>query len=152
VDADPSPDQGEPLAILRAVREKVHEVDPDQQIQGQTRNLEQWIDYQPEIAGNRLTVILLAAFAVLALLLSAFGLYSVVAHSVAQRTNEFGIRIALGAQSRDVYFLVLSSTAVSVGSGLVIGVTLSFVTSRVLADWSQRTGGYVWIAIGSCSS
>jgi len=139
--------QGEPLAMLRAVREKVREVDPDQQILGQTRNLEQWIAYQPEIAGNRLTVILLAAFSIFALALSAFGLYSVVSHSVAQRTNEFGIRIALGAQSGDVNFLVLSSTAISVGGGLAIGVILSLAMSRVFATWTQHTSGDFWIVI-----
>ena len=88
--------RGEPLAILRAVRAKVHEVDPDQQVDGLTRDLEQFITSRPERAGARLTTILLGAFPVLALALSAFGLYSVVSHIVAQRTNEFGIRHGAG--------------------------------------------------------
>ena len=54
--------RGEPLAILRAVRTKVHEVDPDQQVDGQIRNLEQWITSQPEWVGARLTMILLGSF------------------------------------------------------------------------------------------
>jgi ABC-type antimicrobial peptide transport system permease subunit len=112
----------------------VHEVDPDQQVAGETQNLEQWIAIQPEFIAARLTMILLGAFAILALALSAFGLYSVVSHIVAQRTNEFGIRMALGAQRSDVLRLVLGSTAVTVGCGLVVGVVSSLVLSRVLAS------------------
>lgn len=125
--------RGEPLAILRAVRGKVHEVDPDQQVEGQVRNLDQWITNQPEFVGARLSMILLAGFAILALALSAFGLYSVVSHVVAQRTNEFGIRMALGAERGDVVRLVLGSTAITVGCGLGIGVAASLALSRPLA-------------------
>jgi predicted permease len=139
---------GEPLAILRAVRAKVHEVDPDQQVEGQTRNLEQWIQNQPEFVGARLTMILLASFAVLALALSAFGLYSMVSHIVAQRTNEFGIRMALGAQPGDVLGLVLRSTSVTVGCGLDVGVVLSFALSRVMSNWTQQAASDPTILVG----
>jgi predicted permease len=132
--------RGEPLAILRAVRGKVHDVDPDQQVIGNVRNLEQWITNQPEWVGARLTMILLGSFSVLALALSAFGLYSVVSHVVAQRTNEFGIRMALGAQRGDVLRLVLRSTAITVGCGLAIGVMLSYALSRVLASRAIVSG------------
>jgi hypothetical protein len=125
--------RGEPLALLRAVRGKVHEVDPDQQVIGEVRNLDQWIANEPEFVGARLSMILLAGFSILALALSAFGLYSVVSHVVAQRTNEFGIRMALGAQRGDVLRLVLGSTAVTVGWGLAAGVVVSLVLSHVLA-------------------
>ncbi len=131
--------RGEPLAILRSVRGKVHEVDPDQQVIGEVRNLDQWIANQPEWAGARLTMILLGAFSILALALSAFGLYSVVSHAVAQRTNEFGIRMALGARKGDVLGLVLRSTAIPVGCGLAVGIALSFVLARVMSKWTQQT-------------
>jgi putative ABC transport system permease protein len=131
--------RGEPLAMLRAVRGKVHEVDPDQQVEGQTRDLEQWITSRPEWVGARLTMILLGSFSALALALSAFGLYSVVSHVVAQRTNEFGIRMALGAQKGDVLWLVLRSTAVTVGCGLAVGLALSYGLSRVISNWTQQT-------------
>jgi predicted permease len=131
--------RGEPLVILRAVRAKVHEVDPDQQVDGLTRDLEQFITSRPEWVGARLTTILLGAFSVLALALSAFGLYSVVSHIVAQRTNEFGIRMALGAQPGDVLRLVLRSTALTVGCGLAVGVALSYALSRVVSNWTKQT-------------
>jgi putative ABC transport system permease protein len=137
--------RGEPLSIVRAVRAKVYEVDPDQQVAGGSQNLEQWIANQPEFVRARLTIFLLGAFAMLALGLSAFGLYSVVSHIVAQRTNEFGIRMALGAQRSDVLRLVLGSTVVTVGCGLVVGVVVSLTLSHVLASRvltaAQQTSG-----------
>jgi ABC-type antimicrobial peptide transport system permease subunit len=108
-------------------------------VEGETRNLDQWITTQPEFVGARLTTILLGAFSILALALSAFGLYSVVSHVVAQRTNEFGIRMALGAQRGDVLRLVIGSTAVTVGCGLAVGVVLSFALSRVMSSWTNQT-------------
>jgi ABC-type antimicrobial peptide transport system permease subunit len=79
---------------------------------------------------------LLGAFALLALGLAGGGLYSVVSYGVAQRTNEFGIRIALRAQQKDVLRLVFGSATVSVGSGLVAGVLLKFYAARLVARWT----------------
>ncbi|MBV9742825.1 MAG: ABC transporter permease, partial [Acidobacteriia bacterium] len=70
--------RGEPLAILRDVKRAVNSVDADQQINGNTRNLEQWITNSPEWAGERLVTFLLSGFSLLALALAVFGLYSVV--------------------------------------------------------------------------
>jgi len=80
---------------------------------------------------------LFGAFALLALALAAVGLYSVVSYSVAQRTNEFGIRIALGAQRTHVLQIVFSSTVVSVGGGIVVGVILTLALNQLLARWAQ---------------
>jgi len=131
--------RGEPLALLREVRREVRSVDADQQIIGDPRNLEQWIERQPEFAGERLVTILLSGFSLMALALAAAGLYSVVSHGVARRTNEFGIRMALGARPGDVIRLVFASTASSVGAGLAAGVVASLVLARVLASWTQET-------------
>ncbi len=127
----------EPLTVLRAVRAQVHAVNPDQQVIGNVRNLEQWITGQQEWAQERLVATLFSAFAVLALLLSVFGLYSVVSYIVAQRTNEFGIRMALGAGRAHVLRLVFASTWLSVGGGLVAGIVLSWALKSVLARWAE---------------
>jgi ABC-type antimicrobial peptide transport system permease subunit len=73
----------------------------------------------------------------LAMTLASVGLYSVVSYSVAQRTNEFGIRMALGAQRGHVLRIVFASTAVSVGSGILVGFGLALALSRVFATWSE---------------
>ena len=80
---------------------------------------------------------LFGAFALLALALAAVGLYSVVSYSVAQRTNEFGIRIALGAQRTHVLRIVFESTVASVGSGIAAGVVLTLALNKVLARWAD---------------
>ncbi len=126
-----------PLTVLHGVREQIHSVDADQQAQGHPQSLEEWITSQREWAPQHLIAMLFGAFAVLALVLAAVGLYSVVSYSVAQRTNEFGIRMALGAQRSDVLRMVLLSTTFSVGSGIVGGVVLSLVMGRVVSHWAQ---------------
>jgi len=129
----------DPLTVLRAVRAQVHAVNPDQQVMGRVRSLEQWISGQPEWAQERLVATLFSAFAVLALMLSVLGLYSVVSYIVAQRTNEFGIRMALGAGRTHVLRLVFASTALSVGGGLAAGVVLSWALKSVLSRWAEGT-------------
>jgi predicted permease len=131
--------QGQPLALLQAVRRQVHSVDADQQVMGNTRELDQWITSRPEWAGERLVTILLTGFSILALALAVVGLYSVVSHAVVRRTNEFGIRMALGAQAGDVLRLVLASTVATVAGGLATGLILSAVLARVFATWTEQT-------------
>ncbi len=126
-----------PLSILNNVRRQVHSVDADQQTIGHVRNLEEWITGQREWAQQHLVAMLFGAFAALALSLAAVGLYSVVSYTVAQRTNEFGIRMALGAQRSDVLRMVFLSTLFSVGAGIVAGVVLSLAMKRVVAQWAQ---------------
>jgi ABC-type antimicrobial peptide transport system permease subunit len=130
--------QAEPLSLLQAVRRAVNAVDADQQVWGGTRDLEQWISGEPEWAGARLVMILLSGFSMLALALAVLGLYSVVSHAVVRRTNEFGIRMALGARRGDVLRLVFTSAAGSVGTGLAIGIGLSLALARVIDTWIQQ--------------
>ncbi len=77
-------------------------------------------------------------FRSLRLLLAAVGLYSVVSYSVLQRTNEFGIRMALGAQRWHVLKIVFASAGVSVGLGVLIGLALSFGLTRIMTRWIEN--------------
>jgi putative ABC transport system permease protein len=126
-----------PLTVLNRVRAEVKAVDPDQQVFGETRDLEQWIQREDEYAYGRLVAALFSGFSLLGLALAAIGLFSVVSYGVAQRTNEFGIRMALGASRGHVLHLVLGSVARSVGGGLVCGLLLSFVSKDLLAKWAE---------------
>lgn len=127
----------EPLSILRQVRLQIQTVDPDQQTFHEVNKLEQWITNQQEYAREHMIAFLFAIFGVLALGLAAVGLYSVVSYSVAQRTGEFGIRIALGAVRKDVLLMVFQSAATSVAWGVLIGLASVFALNRVLSSWIQ---------------
>jgi predicted permease len=129
--------KGAPLAALHSVRAQVQAVNADQQVSGNVRDLDHWITTQPEWAQQRLMASLFGAFAVLALALAAVGLYSVVSYTVAQRTNEIGIRMSLGAQRTHVLGLVFTSTAASVGAGLLVGILLSAAFSAGLEHWVE---------------
>ena len=126
-----------PLSLLHAVAAQVNSVDPDQQISSYAQDLEHWISDQQEWQQEHLVAWLFGAFAVLALALAAVGLYSVVSYTVAQRTNEFGIRMALGAQRGHVLRIVFSSTVVSVGSGILAGIVLTLALQKILAQWAE---------------
>jgi putative ABC transport system permease protein len=128
----------DPLSVLHSVRRQIVLVNPDQQAFGRVDDLETWIRREPEWARGRLVSILFGAFSLLALVLAAVGLYSVVSYSVVQRTNEFGIRMALGAQKKHVLRIVLASAGISVGSGLLVGLVLSFGLNRLISRWVEN--------------
>jgi predicted permease len=126
-----------PLTLLHGVRAMVVSIDHDQQTGGYAHDLDYWITDQAEWGRAHLVAWLFATFAGLALALAAVGLYSVVSYSVAQRTNEIGIRMALGAPRSHVLRIVFASTVVSVGTGVAAGLALSLGLSTVMAHWSQ---------------
>jgi predicted permease len=138
-----------PLTLLHAIGKEVNSINADQQISGDVQDLEHWIQGQPEWEQEHLVAWLFGAFAVLALALAATGLYSVVSFSVEQRTNEFGIRMALGASRWDVLRLVFSSMAVSVGGGLLAGILLSVALSNALAHWAEGSSRDVLVLLGA---
>jgi putative ABC transport system permease protein len=133
--------QGPPLAMLHSVRKEIAAINPDQQVYSRVDDLETWITREQEWARGRLVSILFAAFSGLALTLAAVGLYSVVSYGVAQRTSEFGIRMAFGARRWDVLRLVALSASTSVGLGLILGATLSFSLNRFVTRWVE-TGSF----------
>jgi predicted permease len=123
-----------PFTILRDMRRQIIQVDPEQQTT-HVRDLQGWITGQDDYAQQRLVAALFGLFSLLALALAAIGLYSVVTYTVATRTNEFGIRMALGAKSADVFRIVLASTAINVGAGLAAGLVLTFAFDKLAAKW-----------------
>jgi ABC-type antimicrobial peptide transport system permease subunit len=127
-----------PLSILRDVKAELVRVDREQQVM-RVRDLNQWITNLPEYAQQRLVARLFAIFSILALVLAAVGLYSVVSYGVATRTNEFGIRMALGARARDVVRMVLSGMFWNVGAGIAAGVALSLLFDKLASRWLTET-------------
>jgi ABC-type antimicrobial peptide transport system permease subunit len=117
--------QTPPLSLLNAVRRQLVAVDPDQQVWNNVDDLETWISNQPAWQQEHLTAWIFGVFAILALALAAVGLYSVVSYTVAQRANEFGIRMALGAQPAHILRIVFTSTLASVVSGIAAGIAIA---------------------------
>ena len=126
-----------PLTLLHALRAQLSAVNAEQQTDSNVADLDSWISDEPEWQQEHLAAWIFGVFAGLALLLAAVGLYSVVSYTVAQRTNEFGIRMALGAQRGNVLRIVFRSTLVSVGSGILAGVALALALNTILAKWAQ---------------
>lgn len=124
-----------PLTLVHAVQKQLAAVNPDQQTYSIVRDLETWISDLPEWQQEHLAAWIFGILAWLALALAAIGLYCVVSYVVAQRTNEFGIRMALGAQPLQVLRIVFASTVVSVGSGIAAGLALTLMMNRVLESW-----------------
>lgn len=126
-----------PLTLVHAIQQRLAAVNPEQQIYGQTEDLERWISDEPEWQDEHLAAWAFGIMSWLALVLAAIGLYSVVSYTVAQRTNEFGIRMALGAQPENILRIVFASIAVSVGGGLIGGLVLTLALNRILAKWIE---------------
>ena len=118
-------------ALSASVREAVREMDPDVPVE--LSSLDQFIS--ASVAGRRFLLMVLATFAAIALVLAATGIYSVLSRSVAQRTQEIGIRMALGADARRVVGLMLASSMRSVGIGIVIGGLAALAGVRVLTTF-----------------
>ncbi|HEY6971949.1 MAG TPA: ABC transporter permease [Candidatus Angelobacter sp.] len=123
--------QGDPAAMMGAVRQTVAEIDPSEVIYA-VQTMDQVI--AGSFAARRLAMILLAAFAALALVLSCVGIYSVISYLVGQRTHEIGVRMALGAQRRDVMRLVLGEGAKMAITGVVIGIAAALGLTRLIAN------------------
>jgi predicted lysophospholipase L1 biosynthesis ABC-type transport system permease subunit len=123
---------GDPLRHAGTVREIVHAADgrvPVTNIKTQAADIDQTINQ--EIVFARLCT----AFAILALVIAGVGLYATMAHAVARRTSEIGLRMALGAGRRVVIWMVLREVCVLVAVGLAIGVPTAFATSRLVESF-----------------
>jgi predicted permease len=122
---------GDPVQLTGALRAAVAELDPDLPV-GEIQTMEEALGTWA--AERRLTMVLVGAFALLALALGAVGVYGVMAHLVVQRTREIGIRMALGAVPREILALVLSQGAWLAFLGIAAGLAGALAATRLLAS------------------
>jgi len=127
---------GDPMSFATFVRSTIHALDRDLPVYGV-----ETMDQQLSNATSRLrfSAVLLGVFAGLALALAAIGMYGVVAYSVAARTREIGIRLALGANREDVFKLVVGDGLLLCFAGLLIGIPSALAATRVLSSFLYNT-------------
>jgi putative ABC transport system permease protein len=119
---------GEPLALASTVELAIHSIDKDLPVT--SRSMDQLMGNA--IARQRLTIALMASFAILALALAAVGIYGVMGYAVEQRRHEIGIRLALGAQRRDVLRLVITQGMKLTAMGVLLGLGGSVALTRLM--------------------
>jgi predicted permease len=139
----------DPASLANAARTAILQVDADQPV-SKVRTMEQVVS--ASISQPRFRTLLLGLFAGLALLLAATGIYSVISYSVAQRTHEIGIRIAIGAGQGDVLKLVVGQSMLLVLAGVVSGTIAALALARLVSSWlyevrSTDPGTFVGVAL-----
>jgi predicted permease len=122
----------DPASMTASIREAIHSLDPDLPL-AKVATLTTLVD--DSLSQPRFAMLLLASFGVLALLLASIGMYGVISYSVMQRTQEIGIRMALGAERRSVFAMVLSHGARLAGLGIAIGLLTALSLTRVMASF-----------------
>jgi ABC-type antimicrobial peptide transport system permease subunit len=121
----------DPMQLANAVRQAVSSVDKDQPVQS-IRTMDELA--ADSVALRRASMVLVATFAWIALLLAALGIYSVMSYAVAQRTQEIGLRMALGAQPSDVLKLVTGEAMLLALMGIGLGLVGAFLLTRFLVS------------------
>src|SRR5262249_41218106 len=120
-----------PLSLREAVKHEIAQLDP-------TLSLSDFSSMEEvmarSIAPQRFNMLLVGLFAGLGLLLAAVGIYGVISYIVAQRTNEIGLRIALGAQTKDVIMLILRRGLALAFFGVALGLVASFILTRLMKN------------------
>jgi predicted permease len=133
--------QDDPLIYLNSIRAAVASVASDQQIStsgfNSTFTLNEALERDAQYSRQRLFSMLFGVFSAMALALALVGIFSVVAYSVAQRTTEFGVRLALGAPRANVLWVAARIALVSAAAGIVIGLAFDSFLGAVLAHWMQ---------------
>lgn len=128
-----------PHTIVPQVRAGVWSIDPELPL-AEVRTMDQWVARSLET--RRAPMVLLAVFGAVALVLSAIGMYGVLAFGVAQRVREFGIRQALGADSRSILSLVLRQGLKTAGMGVAVGLGLSLLLTQYIESQLFGVGAH----------
>jgi len=129
--------KGEPQSVAGVVRQQIHALDANLPI-ADVKTLRDQLDLS--LFPSRVAAWTLGGFGVLALLLAAIGIYGVVSYSVAQRTREIGVRMALGAREKDVLRMVLGEGFLVIAIGLALGLLLAVAATRVIAGFLYGVG------------
>lgn len=121
----------EPLSLTAAVKNQIQLIDKNLPID-ETKTMQQLL--AESVSGRRFNMLLLTIFAVVALILAMVGIYGVMSYTVAQRTHEIGIRVAIGAQSRDVFGMVIRQGMMLAVIGIVLGLVGAFALTRLMTS------------------
>jgi putative ABC transport system permease protein len=135
----------DPAAMTNSIAAVLRSMDPDMAMD-QVRTMDQVVD--ESLGGDRFVTYLFAGFAGVALVLAAIGIYGVMSFAVAQRTQEIGVRMALGAGSRDVLGMVLREGMMLAGLGLVIGLSGTYFVGRTMKSVLYEVGAIDPLAVG----
>jgi len=122
---------GDPAAVVGAIREAVRQIDPNLPLMDVATQIEQ---VEKRLAPERAFAQAYAMFGALAVVLASIGLFGLMSYSVARRTNEIGIRMALGAQRQDVLRLVMSESMLLVAGGIAIGLAIAVAAGRLVTS------------------
>ncbi|HKX30298.1 MAG TPA: FtsX-like permease family protein [Blastocatellia bacterium] len=128
---------GDPTGLNESIRKEVFNLDPEQPVIS--------IDQLDQLVSEATAplwslMVILGAFAAMAMTLAAIGLYGVISYAVTQRTPEIGIRMALGAQARDVLRLIVRQGLVLTLAGLILGLLMALGLTRLLSGWLFEVG------------
>src|SRR6185369_6230510 len=122
-------DVTDPLVLTGSVSNELHQMNPQLPI-AEVATMDQRL--ATALSETRFRTFLIAIFAALALVLACLGIYGVISYSVAQRTHEIGVRMALGAQTRDVVSMVVKQAVGLALTGVALGLTAAFFLSGVM--------------------
>jgi predicted permease len=128
-----------PTAAVDTMTRQIHALEPEMALQG-TESMQQIID--DSLSSQTLAARLLGIFGAAALIIAVAGIYGLLSYSVSQRTRELGVRIALGAQSRDVLFLVLRRACLLLGVGIGAGIAISWMAGGILRSFLYGLHAY----------
>jgi putative ABC transport system permease protein len=121
----------EPAQLTNAIRDAVRTADPTQPV-FELRTMEERV--LDTLGSRRFAVNLMILFAAIAIFMAAIGLYGVISYVVAQRTHEIGIRMALGAYSREILALIVKQGMRMAGAGIVLGLAGAYIVARLLSS------------------